>query len=698
MIDYSVLNAIPPDCSYDEWLKVGMALKHEGADLSVWDDWSSRGTKYKAGECARKWRSFKRSEVTGGTLRHIADRYGYRPEYEEAGEYDLHNLLLEENIVDQAFVGEEKIPPISDKYNAKGEMLEYFTELFDPDEFVGYCVKFWYDTKEEKWKPQDTIYRRTAGDIIKRLREGSIENALGTPTKGAGAYVRFNPLDGKGENNANVTRWKYTLIESDTDSIEKQYSLIKAMNLPVKFLIHSGGKSLHAIVKVDAENADQYKARVREMYEFCKRSGLHPDEQDKNESRFSRLPGIKRGDKWQYIVARDIGAESYAAWLEWRQAEADDLPPDDDLSEIWDDLPPLNDELIPGILREGHKMLVAGPSKAGKSFMLISLAIAIAEGTEWLGMKCKQGKVVYVNLELDRPSCLHRIHEIYDKLGIEPKNIRNLRPWNLRGKSVPMDKLAPILIHRYKNKGVSAIIIDPIYKVITGDENNATDMSKFCSYFDQVATELGVAMIYCHHHSKGASGKYSNSADRSSGSGVFARDPDAIIDMTELNVAGCDQKYRKIHEDANDVLTGWEISTTLREFAPAAPFRVWFDHPIHRTDPENFLGAATRSDTGVSGRGVGRDQNSRTDWFETVENMLSINLKDTAVSLDAVGIGLENAKKKFKNTEYEIATVDGQKVIHRRDEDTIDYLGKVYARVKKGNVIHWVTGAGVQNP
>ena len=56
MIDYDILNAIPPDCSYDEWLKVGMALKHEGADCSVWDSWSSRGYKYKSGECAKKWR------------------------------------------------------------------------------------------------------------------------------------------------------------------------------------------------------------------------------------------------------------------------------------------------------------------------------------------------------------------------------------------------------------------------------------------------------------------------------------------------------------------------------------------------------------------------------------------------------------------------------------------------------------------
>ena len=56
MIDYEMLSAIPPDCSYDEWIKVGMALKREGADWTVWDSWSAHGTKYKRGECERKWR------------------------------------------------------------------------------------------------------------------------------------------------------------------------------------------------------------------------------------------------------------------------------------------------------------------------------------------------------------------------------------------------------------------------------------------------------------------------------------------------------------------------------------------------------------------------------------------------------------------------------------------------------------------
>ncbi len=76
------------------------------------------------------------------------------------------------------------------------------------------------------------------------------------------------------------------------------------------------------------------------------------------------------------------------------------------LESVWDDLPALAPPLIENVLRQGHKMLIAGPSKAGKSFALIELCIAIAEGRKWFGWNCSQGRVLYVNLELDRASCL----------------------------------------------------------------------------------------------------------------------------------------------------------------------------------------------------------------------------------------------------------------------------------------------------
>lgn len=84
--------------------------------------------------------------------------------------------------------------------------------------------------------------------------------------------------------------------------------------------------------------------------------------------------------------------------------------------------------------------------------------------------------------------------------------MKNIDIWNLRGHAVPLDQLVPDIIKKTKDKQYDAIILDPIYKILTGDENSATEMAKFTNQFDRICTETGCAAIYCHHHSKGAQG------------------------------------------------------------------------------------------------------------------------------------------------------------------------------------------------
>ena len=241
----------------------------------------------------------------------------------------------------------------------------------------------------------------------------------------------------------------------------------------------------------------------------------------------------------------NIGKASWSEWREWIESISDDLPDPENMASAWDNLPQLAPPLIEGVLRQGHKLLLAGPSKAGKSYALIELCCSIAEGRPWLGFSCAQGRVLYVNLELDRASCLHRFRDVYEALGYPPQHLGSIDVWNLRGRSIPMDKLAPKLIRRAMKKNYIAIVIDPIYKVITGDENSADQMAKFCNQFDKVCTELGCAVIYCHHHSKGSQGS-KRSMDRASGSGVFARDPDALLDLIELPI-GEDLRKQEIN-------------------------------------------------------------------------------------------------------------------------------------------------------
>lgn len=650
----------PAALDYNDWVAVGMAIKHEGGSAYDWDVWSQRDSaRYKAGDCYRKWESFREEAggvVTGGTLYHLARSFGWHPAGEGRGEALSWDDIIGGNeregvVVDANWLeGEEIHEPKDKEWNPVKEIVTYLQTLFDSTENVGYVTESWRNDETGKFLPTKGSYSRTAGELIDALNKckGDIGKVLGDYNPECGAWVRFNPLDGNGVKNANVTDFRYALVESDSLGLDKQNEIIRRLELPVAIMVYSGGKSIHAIVRIDAANYDEYRKRVDYLYSICEKNGLTIDKQNRNPSRLSRLPGVIRNGKKQFIIDVGIGKKDFAEWQEWIEAVNDNLPDPENMADAWDNLPELAPPLIDGVLRQGHKMLLAGPSKAGKSFALIELAISIAEGVPWFGWPCAQGRVMYVNLELDRASCLHRFRDVYEAQGLAPENLKNIDIWNLRGKSVPMDKLAPKLIRRAKSKNYIAVIIDPIYKVITGDENSADQMAHFCNQFDKVCTELGCATIYCHHHSKGAQeGK--RSMDRASGSGVFARDPDALLDLLELhldddtiaaeqNKAVCKavaawltERAPKWEDDvgqddrlsANSMLeyaqghstetdykalvnevmqvrarinarTAWVIDLTLREFTKPQPKTLWFDYPTHSTDDDGILADVAR--------------------------------------------------------------------------------------------------------
>jgi len=78
----SLLQSINPSRidDYDQWLKIGMAAHSAGDSLLAdWEDLSSKNSKYKPGECAKKWDSFKRSGISLGTLQKFAKEDGWTP-------------------------------------------------------------------------------------------------------------------------------------------------------------------------------------------------------------------------------------------------------------------------------------------------------------------------------------------------------------------------------------------------------------------------------------------------------------------------------------------------------------------------------------------------------------------------------------------------------------------------------------------
>ena len=82
----SALAAIPlhTGTPYDFWLSIGMAIHDAlgGDGLDLWDAWSAREGRYKAGECDKKWAGFgarSGDRITAGTLFGEAKVNGWHP-------------------------------------------------------------------------------------------------------------------------------------------------------------------------------------------------------------------------------------------------------------------------------------------------------------------------------------------------------------------------------------------------------------------------------------------------------------------------------------------------------------------------------------------------------------------------------------------------------------------------------------------
>lgn len=335
--------------------------------------------------------------------------------------------------------------------------------------------------------------------------------------------------------------------------------------------------------------------------------------------------------------------------------------------ELLENPPPLAPELIEGVLRQGHKMLISGASKAGKSFLLIQLAIALAKGSEWLGFKCKKSRVLYVNLEIDKASFFNRFAVVLKRLGLKTSKEDYLYTWNLRGKAKPLDKLLPTLIRRVKSHNFDAVIIDPIYKVITGDENKATDMARFTNLFDKLCMETGAAAIYAHHHSKGDQG-YKKAMDRASGSGVFARDPDSLLDIIELVL---EDNFKENYVD-NENITAWRLESSMREFRNIMPVNFWFDYPIHIVDKEgllkkNYATGDPRANLLLSGKRKQTPESRKEEFDEAFD----INVNDdgtcrVAILAEYLGVSDKTIKNRIK--EFSDEYVNKRGVVSRKSE------------------------------
>lgn len=226
---------------------------------------------------------------------------------------------------------------------------------------------------------------------------------------------------------------------------------------------------------------------------------------------------------------------------------------------------PVPPVLLEGMLHKGGLLMMGGGSKSHKTWSFIDLAVSVAAGVPFWDVPTTQGRVLYINFELCDWDFQRRAHSIIEAKGCEQVlDNEQFQYLGLRNQYADLHLMLPVMIERLRKVGFSLVVIDPIYKCLGArNENDATEIADLLREIGKLAHELGAAIVYGHHFSKGNKAT-TESIDRVSGSGVFARDADTVVTMTK-------------HEAGDDAFT---VEITARSFAPTPKFVVVRQHPL----------------------------------------------------------------------------------------------------------------------
>lgn len=127
-----------------------------------------------------------------------------------------------------------------------------------------------------------------------------------------GVWFLSNPVDGQTHPNPrqdnkpsrrseeSVTSWRYLVLESDVAAPDQWLSCLVQLPLQISAIYSSGGKSIHALVRVDAGSKQQWDTMRDQIKSIMVPLGA--DLAAMTGVRLSRLPGVLRGDRLQELL------------------------------------------------------------------------------------------------------------------------------------------------------------------------------------------------------------------------------------------------------------------------------------------------------------------------------------------------------------------------------------------------------------
>jgi len=158
-----------------------------------------------------------------------------------------------------------------------------------------------------------------------------------------------------------------------------------------------------------------------------------------------------------------------------------------------------------GLLYAQTKMVVYGRYKALKSMLGLDLAFSLASGQDWVGFNtpAEGTKVIYLQLEIPYGLLRRRLEKTWNHRQEQQHIQQQPMFWTQHWLKLDQQAGFNLLEHFVKKHRPDVLIIDPLYKIISGNLLAAVDVQRVIDQIDVLMGRYNLSVIIISHTRKG---------------------------------------------------------------------------------------------------------------------------------------------------------------------------------------------------
>jgi hypothetical protein len=200
--------------------------------------------------------------------------------------------------------------------------------------------------------------------------------------------------------------------------------------------------------------------------------------------------------------------------------------------------PPI-DYIIVDLITNSSLNVFYGEAGSKKTYSAISMAIAVANGKDWLGFSTKKSPVLIIDEESGEKRLSRRLNEVMRGADCEASG--QLFYISLAGFKLDRKEDVKTIESEINRTEAKLVIFDALADIMDGDENSKKDVQPVMNALRKIADNTDSAIILIHHSNK--SGGYRGSSAIKASSDLMVQvasdlDESVITFKTEKNRDG----------------------------------------------------------------------------------------------------------------------------------------------------------------